>query len=285
MAPVLPVERVCGPGSGSGSMPPCAPRAPGCGIRGAGRSLRQSAWSPHATPSAGLPVRGSARSFAPLPARRAPGARVSGFAPHRPTCRSPRASKARPGREIALRYGEDAAAAGRQRLCPGGETGRRNGLKIRWSGRTVRVRTPPRAPVPCVPGPPPRGSLPSPDAAPARCLTHARRMRSQASGDDGKPARPHTIPRPWMPDPGESLDGARPGGGTDSSASEIPPFSRRPQPRPSLPAPRVRSGSPRPNAAARAGGLRRGTRCSNCVIRIRAHADAGELRRRGHAPA
>ena len=31
-------------------------------------------------------------------------------------------------------------------LCPGGEIGRRNGLKIRFSARRVRVQFPPRAP-------------------------------------------------------------------------------------------------------------------------------------------
>ncbi len=46
---------------------------------------------------------------------------------------------------FAIRYGKGAfspAPCG----CPGGETGRRNGLKIRWFERTVRVRAPPRAP-------------------------------------------------------------------------------------------------------------------------------------------
>ena len=32
------------------------------------------------------------------------------------------------------------------RTCPGGETGRRNGLKIRFPATGVRVRFPPRAP-------------------------------------------------------------------------------------------------------------------------------------------
>jgi hypothetical protein len=37
---------------------------------------------------------------------------------------------------------------GRFLPCPGGEIGRRNGLKIRFSARRVRVQVPPRAPLP-----------------------------------------------------------------------------------------------------------------------------------------
>jgi hypothetical protein len=83
--------------------------------------------------------------------------------------------------------------------CPGGEIGRRNGLKIRFSARRVRVQFPPRAPLICRLATGPTRSRRIWRATPEASRPRMRRLSGVTRGHDPVARPVHQlvpVPRP-----------------------------------------------------------------------------------------